>query len=66
MIVIFFTSSTISNHTKRIILEVFTDFAVPYANASSVLANTLSPLVRDVGIDMMSSAIIVLNLFKVV
>jgi len=34
------------------------------ANASSAsLANTLSPLVREVGIDIMSSASIVLNLF---
>jgi len=43
-------------------------FAASYATSASSasLANTLSPLVRDVGIDIMSSAIIVLNLFKVV
>jgi len=46
----------------------FAVFTASYAaNASSAfLANTLSPLVRDVGIDIKSSAFVVLNLFKVV
>jgi len=51
---------------RLVYLEGFTDFSASYdaANASSVfLANTLLPLVRDVGIDIMSSAFVYLNLF---
>jgi hypothetical protein len=51
--------------TEKEVLAVF--IASYAANASSaLLANTLLPLVRDVGIDMMSSAFVVLNLFNVV
>jgi hypothetical protein len=51
--------------TEKGVLAVF--IASYAANASSaLLANTLLPLVRDVGIDIMSSAFVVLNLFKVV
>jgi len=43
----------------------FAVFTASYAASASsaFLANTLSPLVRDVGIDITSSAFIVLNLF---
>jgi len=47
--------------------EVFCRLLFPYATASSALSTTtLLPLVKEVGMDIISSAFIVLNLFKVV
>jgi len=45
--------------------KVLCCFFVSYAAiaSSACLANTALPLVREVGIDMMSSAFVVLNLF---
>jgi len=65
-----FLISTVELLTQFTLLRsgFFAVFIASYtANASSaLLANTLLPLVRDVGIDIMSSALIVLNLFNVV
>jgi len=49
-------------------LDFYTDLFASYAaNASSVfLAKIVLPLVREVGIDIMSSAFVVLNLFNLV
>ena len=63
-----FTSESVINCQLHFLGRFLAYFLASYAaNASSAsLANTLSPLVREVGIDIMSSAFIVLNLFIVV
>jgi hypothetical protein len=49
------------------LLGRFCRLLFPYAAiASSALSANMRPLVREVGIDIMSSAFVVLNLFKVV
>ena len=41
-------------------------FLFPYATASSAFSTKANPLVKEVGMDIISSAFVVLNLFNVV
>lgn len=62
-----FTSGFVTNSLITHFTRSFGYFAASYAAiaSSASLANTLSPLVRDVGIDIMSSALNCFALFKV-